>query len=59
MFVAERYQRFLDHNDAYGVIVLDSRMKEADDRLRRFFTRMQRKLEWGDLSDREFVSRAD
>lgn len=42
MFVAERYQRFLDHNDAYGVIVLDSRMKEADDRLRRFFTRMQR-----------------
>jgi len=24
-----------------------------------FFTRMQRKLEWGDLSDREFVSRAD
>jgi len=24
-----------------------------------FFTRMQRKLEWGDLSDREFVVRAD
>ena len=24
-----------------------------------FFTRMQRKLEWGDLSDREFVLRAD
>lgn len=42
MFIAERYQRFLDHHDAYGVIVLDSRMREADDRLRRFFTRMQR-----------------
>ena len=42
MFIAERYQRFLDHRDSYGVIVLDSRMKEADDRLRRFFTRMQR-----------------
>ncbi len=42
MFIAERYQRFLDHNDAHGVIVLDSRMKEADDRLRRFFLRMQR-----------------
>lgn len=42
MFIAERYQRFLDHRDAYGVIVLDSRMREEDDRLRRFFTRMQR-----------------
>lgn len=42
MFIAERYQRFLDHHDSYGVIVLDSRMRESDDRLRRFFTRMQR-----------------
>lgn len=42
MFIAERYQRFLDHHDSYGVIVLDSRRKETDDRLRRFFTRIQR-----------------
>lgn len=42
MFIAERYQRFLDHHDSYGVIVLDSRLRESDDRLRRFFIRMQR-----------------
>jgi len=42
MFIAERYQRFLSHHDEYGVIVLDSRLRESDDRLRRFFTRMQR-----------------
>ncbi len=42
IFIAERYQRFLAHRDAYGVIVLDSRMRESDDRLRRFFTDMQR-----------------
>lgn len=41
-FIAERYQRFLGHHDSYGVIVLDSRRRETDDRLRRFFTRIQR-----------------
>ena len=41
-FIAERYQRFLAHHDAYGVIVLDSRRRETDDRMRRFFTRIQR-----------------
>ena len=42
MFLAERYQRFLDHHDSYGVIVLDSRRRETDDRMRAFFTRIQR-----------------
>lgn len=42
MFLAERYQRFLDHHDSHGVIVLDSRRRETDDRLRRFFTRIQK-----------------
>jgi hypothetical protein len=42
MFLAERYQRFLHHHDSYGVIVLDSRRRETDDRLRRFFTRIQK-----------------
>lgn len=41
-FIAERYQRFLAHHDSYGVIVLDSRRRETDDRMRRFFTRIQR-----------------
>jgi hypothetical protein len=41
-FLAERYQRFLTHHDAHGVIVLDSRRTETDDRMRRFFTRIQR-----------------
>ncbi len=41
-FIAERYQRFLAHHESYGVIVLDSRRREVDDRMRRFFTVIQR-----------------
>lgn len=41
-FLAERFQRFLGHHDSYGVIVLDSRRREVDDRMRRFFVRIQR-----------------
>lgn len=40
-FIAERFQRFLGESDSYGVIVLDSRHREVDDRLRRFFERLQ------------------
>jgi len=40
-FIAERYQRFLANQDSYGVIVLDSRKREADDRMRKFFVRIQ------------------
>ena len=40
-FIAERFQRFLVEDDSYGVIVLDSRQREVDDRLRRFFDRLQ------------------
>lgn len=42
MFLAERYQRFLSRTDSNGVIVLDSRRPEVDDRTRRFFERLQR-----------------
>lgn len=42
MYLAERYQRFLARHDAYGVIVLDSRREELDQRLRRFFEQLQR-----------------
>ena len=42
MFLAERYQRFLSRADSNGVIVLDSRRPEVDDRTRRFFERLQR-----------------
>ena len=41
-FVGERFQRFLEDHDSYGVIVLDSRRSEVDDRMRRFFERIQR-----------------
>jgi hypothetical protein len=41
MFVAERFQRFLSHADSYGAVVLDSRRLEMDDRMRRFFERLQ------------------
>lgn len=41
MFAAERFQRFLNEEDSYGAIVLDSRRREVDDRMRRFFERMQ------------------
>ena len=42
MWLAERYQRFLARNDAYGVIVLDSRREDVDNRIRRFFEQLQR-----------------
>lgn len=41
MFLAERFQRFLAEEDSYGTIVLDSRHREVDDRVRRFFERLQ------------------
>lgn len=41
-FLAERFQLHLRHHDSHGVIVLDSRRREVDDRMRRFFTRIQR-----------------
>jgi hypothetical protein len=41
-FLAERFQRLLTREDSYGVIVLDSRRREVDDRMRRFFERIQR-----------------
>lgn len=40
-FVAERFQRFLVEEDSYGAIVLDSRQRDVDDRMRRFFDRLQ------------------
>ena len=42
MWLAERYQRFLARNDAYGAVVVDSRRPEMDERLRRFFERLRR-----------------
>jgi len=42
MWLAERYQRFLSRQDAYGAIVLDSRAPELDNRMRRFFEALQR-----------------
>jgi len=42
MFIAERFQRFLVQEDSYGAIVLDSRRREVDDRMRQFFTRIKR-----------------
>lgn len=40
-FLAERFQRFLAREESYGVIILDSRRREVDDRMRRFFERLQ------------------
>lgn len=40
-FIAERFQHFLVAQDSYGAIVLDSRHREVDDRMRRFFDRLQ------------------
>lgn len=42
MWLAERYQRFLAHHDTYGAIVIDSRQDDMDQRLRKFFERLQR-----------------
>jgi hypothetical protein len=40
-FLAERFEKLLEREDSYGVIVLDSRDREIDDRTRRFFERIQ------------------
>lgn len=40
-FIAERFQRYLTAEDSYGVIILDSRRREVDDRVRRFFEQLQ------------------
>ena len=37
MFLAERFQHLLDEEDDVGMIVVDSRFREDDMRLRRFF----------------------
>jgi Protein of unknown function (DUF3800) len=37
MFLAERFHRLLDAEDDLGLIVIDSRFREDDQRLRRFF----------------------
>jgi uncharacterized protein DUF3800 len=41
-FLAERFQRFLADRDSHGVMVVDSRRPDVDDRTRRFFERLQR-----------------
>ena len=41
-FLAERFQRSLMAQDSHGIMVIDSRMPEVDDRMRRFFERLQR-----------------
>ncbi len=40
MFIAERFQRFLDDRDSYGAIVLDQREGTQDERLRRVSRRL-------------------
>jgi hypothetical protein len=41
-FIAERFQRFLAVQDSHGIMVIDSRRPDVDDRTRRFFERLQR-----------------
>jgi hypothetical protein len=41
-FLAERFQRFLSDRDSFGVMVVDSRSPDVDDRTRRFFERLHR-----------------
>jgi hypothetical protein len=41
-FLAERYQRWLAELGSHGVIVVDSRREDADERVRRFFERLHR-----------------
>ncbi|MFL5962270.1 MAG: DUF3800 domain-containing protein [Gaiellaceae bacterium] len=38
MFLAERFHHLLDAEDDFGLIVVDSRFRENDQRLRRFFS---------------------
>lgn len=41
MFLAERFQRLLADRDDVGMIVVDNRWREQDERLRRFFGALQ------------------
>ena len=41
MFVAERFEHLLEAEDDQGLIVVDSRFREQDTRLRRFFSDLQ------------------
>jgi Protein of unknown function (DUF3800) len=41
MFLAERFQHLLADRDDLGIIVIDSRFREKDSRLRRFFSDLQ------------------
>lgn len=41
-FLAERYQRWLAHTGSYGALVVDSRLEDLDQRLRRFYDQLQR-----------------
>ena len=40
-FLAERFNRSLVNLDSWGAVVLDSRRRDVDDRMRRFFTDIQ------------------
>lgn len=40
MLLAERFQHLLAREDDYGMIVIDSRFREQDERLRRFFAEL-------------------
>ena len=41
-FLLERFERSLARQDDFGAVVVDSRLKELDERLRRYYTRLQR-----------------
>jgi hypothetical protein len=41
MFLAEPFEHLLDSEDEPGLIVVDSRFREEDTRLRRFFGDLQ------------------
>ena len=41
-FLAERFQRWLSRHDGHGALVLDSRLPDLDNRLRRHYERLRR-----------------
>jgi hypothetical protein len=41
-FLVERFQRWLSRHDGHGAVVLDSRLPHLDNRLRRYYERLQR-----------------
>jgi Protein of unknown function (DUF3800) len=41
-FLLERFDRSLSRGDEHGALVIDSRLPDLDDRLRRFYERLQR-----------------